>query len=253
MVVYNQTTDAMLSVMTPSQPFIPRRPKLSLQTALPPAPISQIQHQTNLDLRSDNASPTVQNTYSNAFDVPLSISSLPACFRVECFPHHVNTDSTIKTESSHAPPFHQNVPYAMAIGTKSILRNSPIPRPYLHARRPRIFPTIKRVSFRTDVTPEIIPTQEVDADALADARTVENIKTWSADFDQQADFVTRCSLCIDRPRSLFNGPVVEAYTNPVLSAMNGGCDRHSPRNSELGSPEDDCADMSSVEGKGELS
>ena len=242
----------MLSVMTPSQPFISRRPKLSLQTALPPAPISQIQHQANLDLRSDNASPTVQNTYSNAFDVPLPISSIPACFRVDCNPLRVNSDSTIKRESSHAPPFHQYVPYAMAIGTHSILRNSPIPRPYLHARRPRRFPIIKRVSFRIDVTPEIIPTSEVDADALTDARALEKIETWSADFDRQADLVTRRSSGIDRPRSWNNGPVVEAYTNPMSSAMNGGCDWHSPGNSELGTPEDDYADMSSAKGKGEV-
>ncbi|KAL8915645.1 MAG: hypothetical protein Q9172_006814 [Xanthocarpia lactea] len=166
--------NAMISIMPTPRPLTPKRPKLSLQTSTISTLPGSKQSRTALsNISSAVDSPTTyRNTYENAFEpspsTPVSAKPHPD----EAFtqirqaqrpsPHTSHSSPSISTASS-APesPFANTAPYTVALGARSILRNSPLPRRYTThlSNRPakRMFHPVKRVSFPETLV-ELIPT-----------------------------------------------------------------------------------------------
>ena len=152
------------SVFTRSSPVL--RPKLFLQTSLlQPPPLSPQNSETALSLGLATNLPHCRNAYSNALgdSSPLSSTSCSA----PCSPHaqFSPSSSPVPSASSFA------VPYSLPIGTRPILRNSPLPPRHdfsiTTARAPRrIFHSIKRVAFSENPL-EMLPTPVFD-DPAAD-------------------------------------------------------------------------------------
>ncbi|KAL8730268.1 MAG: hypothetical protein Q9166_004151 [cf. Caloplaca sp. 2 TL-2023] len=164
----------MTSIMPTPRPLTPKRPKLSLQTSTISTLPATKQSRTALsNLSSVVDSPTTyRNTYENAFEAtpstPLSAKPLPGQaftpFRQPSIPspQASHSSSSISTVSSGpSSPFANAAPYTVALGSRSILRNSPLPRRHttnLSARSAkRMFHPVKRVSFPETLV-EMIPT-----------------------------------------------------------------------------------------------
>ncbi|KAL8920113.1 MAG: hypothetical protein Q9208_006466 [Pyrenodesmia sp. 3 TL-2023] len=183
--------DAMLSVMQPTRPLTPKRPKLSLQTITGPTLLASNKSQTALNNISSavDTPTTLRNTNENAFEVPPStpVSAHPPTNEAFSQLRHSERPSP-RTASSASPkstvscgptsPFANNAPYTQALGVRSILRNSPLPRRHLAnmSNRPakRMFQPIKRVIFQETLI-EMIPTPVLsDTEASADDIVVES-------------------------------------------------------------------------------
>ncbi|KAL8681264.1 MAG: hypothetical protein Q9186_002642 [Xanthomendoza sp. 1 TL-2023] len=164
----------MISIMPTPRPLTPKRPKLSLQTSTISTLPAGKQSRTALsNLTSVVASPTTyRNTYDNAFEATTStpVSAKPhpedALNQIRHSqrpsPQTSRSSSSISTVSSGPPsPFANAAPYTIALGPRSILRNSPLPRRHttsLSNRPPkRMFHPVKRVSFPETLI-EMIPT-----------------------------------------------------------------------------------------------
>ncbi|MCJ1358703.1 MAG: hypothetical protein MMC33_008703 [Icmadophila ericetorum] len=166
----SQSTASTMSALTlsPMGTASPgaRRPKLSLQTASLPLSFAR-KSNTGLSLTVATDSPTVRNTYTNAFNQPpvpsLSLSRPPA--RVpslvlvpEAPPSRSNSLSDASSSASSDTP---TIPYSLPMTCCSILRNSPLPIraiSTISTRAPRrMFPPVKRVSFN-DKLVELMPT-----------------------------------------------------------------------------------------------
>ncbi|CAL8580353.1 hypothetical protein XPA_006082 [Xanthoria parietina] len=168
------TADAMISIMPTPRPLTPKRPKLSLQTStISTLPSSKHSRTALSNLSSAVDSPTTyRNTYENAFEptpsTPVSAKPHPD----EAFtqirpvqrpsPQTSHSSSSISTVSSGSnSPFANTAPYTVALGARSILRNSPLPRRHTThlSNRPakRMFHPVKRVSFPETLV-EMIPT-----------------------------------------------------------------------------------------------
>jgi hypothetical protein len=150
---------AFASTATPSVTHntnITKRPKLSLETSS--LPIALGRSSTDLARACSTASPTVHNTFRNAYVValPLSVIETPSVARLS----HRN----IRFGSLRAD---EDVPYQLPRGLQSILRNSPLAK--MHLRRASVsvsagaiseqrrvyFPAKKQVSFRHQLEEEI--------------------------------------------------------------------------------------------------
>ncbi|EDU48934.1 hypothetical protein PtrSN002B_006882 [Pyrenophora tritici-repentis] len=164
-----------MSSMTTQLPIIPPRqapprPKLSINTEQPRI----LGKGASLRLETLSAvSPTVRNTFSNAYERPstapalqrpqrpqLSIESdFPACSSAST-PSSASTLSSTLTSASNDSATH-SIPYKQPHNLASILSNSParsiIPRK-MNSSRP-MFPAEKRVSFRTPLEEEITTTK----------------------------------------------------------------------------------------------
>lgn len=159
-----------------------KRPKLSLQTSS--LPITFGKSSTALAIAASavpTASPTVVNTFNNAYDMPHRFSPAGAS--------PTGTRSARPT-SRLVSPFASSKddrPYQVSLGLKSILRNSPIPSGLRRSSlcpagesprtgRRALFPPEKRVTFRVAVEEEIqtttyiakhsdLPSDEEDSDS----------------------------------------------------------------------------------------
>ena len=162
------------SVLSPQRPVIPKRPKLSLQTSTVPIPFAP-KSANALSISHTHDSPTLRNTYSNAFRVPNTIK-LTSPQQTE----HYTSQSKLKEFSSphgSSPSQHSysdatpSVPYYLPMGARGILRNSPIPPRHVSAtsaRAPRrIFPPIKRVMFHETLV-ELMPTPVIEESEPSD-------------------------------------------------------------------------------------
>ncbi|SLM33375.1 hypothetical protein LPUS_01858 [Lasallia pustulata] len=168
-----------LSMMSSSQPPA-KRPKLSVQTSMLPLSLGH-KSTTALTLSIATDTPTVSNTYANAFDVPpIHEPKEPARLTRHERPisppsSTSSTSSTTTSSSRYTSPFPASIPYTVPMTARSILRNSPLPRRHLSAtsaRTPKImFPPVKRVMFH-DRLEELIPTPIVDE--LSDNDTSED-------------------------------------------------------------------------------
>lgn len=151
------------TTMTQSQPQAAsqKRPKLSLQTSS--LPITFGKSSTALTIAASTlpiASPTVLNTFNNAYDMPHRLSPV--------------TNSPTGTRSARptsriVSPFASNKedrPYQIPLGVKSILRNSPIPSGLRRSSlcpagesprtsRRALFPAAKKVAFPVVLEEEI--------------------------------------------------------------------------------------------------
>ncbi|KAL8718957.1 MAG: hypothetical protein Q9225_003969 [Loekoesia sp. 1 TL-2023] len=181
--------------MPTPRPLTPKRPKLSLQTSTLSTPPASNRSRTALNHFSSavDSPTTFRNTYDNAFEPPPStpVSAIPRAD--DAFtqlrqserpsPHTSSSSSSISTMSSGpTSPFANTAPYTLAMGSRSILRNSPLPRRHLAhlPNRPpkRMFRPIKRVSFPENPV-EMIPTpvlSDSDIDGVEKAE-VERIPT----------------------------------------------------------------------------
>ena len=137
-----------------------KRPKLSLQTAnVSSLPAGQ-KSRTALNLTVVTQTPTCGTSYANAFNGPFtevtstssdgypSQQSSPVG---RSSPGSSSSSATTLT-SCHTSPFSPAMPYCLPLGSRSILRNSPLPRRLVSAsstRTPRVFfPRTKKVCFR---------------------------------------------------------------------------------------------------------
>lgn len=161
-----QVAGAMLSVMPPVRPSASKRPKLSLQTSIPPSSPTQ-KLGACLNLSTD--SPTTRNTNVNAQEPPPPPPTPCSALRPQVnFPSSLPASSSTTSSSSTSglSPFSNSTPYILPIGTHSILRNSPIPRRHLSAtsaRQPkRMFSPIKRVAFQEELV-DILPAPDLEA------------------------------------------------------------------------------------------
>ncbi|KAL5048929.1 hypothetical protein BDW71DRAFT_11566 [Aspergillus fruticulosus] len=131
------------------------RPKLTLQTSSLPMSFSTSSTGLSLSLATGpTASPTVRNTFKNAYDVTYPPSATASPSR-----------SSSNRFSKPSSPYTPSNPYQLPIGLKSILRNS-----YLESTKRRsnsvgpsngstsrrvFFPTKKQVSYRYPLEEEI--------------------------------------------------------------------------------------------------
>ncbi|MCJ1253387.1 hypothetical protein MMC24_001198 [Lignoscripta atroalba] len=152
----------------------PGRPKLSLQTSTLPLPFAH-KSTTALSLSISTDSPTVRNTYANAFDVsstskPREVTGQPQ--PEEHTSPQSSSPSATSSTSSQTSPVSTTIPYSLPIGSRSILRNSPLPRRLTSAtsaRAPRrMFPPVKRVVFQESLV-EIMPTPIIDESDASDS------------------------------------------------------------------------------------
>ncbi|TPR03860.1 NADH oxidoreductase (quinone), F subunit [Aspergillus niger] len=139
---------------------ISSRPKLTLQTTSLPRTFGTSSTGLSLSIAAGTASPTVRNTFKNAYEVtgPSSATASPSS-------KHPSNLRFSKPSS----PFTTHNPYQLPLGVKSILRNSPLeptcrrragsvattgPNGGPSARRV-FFPAKKQVSYRNPLEEEI--------------------------------------------------------------------------------------------------
>ena len=160
---------------------VPRGPKLTLQTSSISLPFSP-KPRLGLSINTPSTeSPTVRNTLANTFSATSSVSSpgyhQPSAPTTEQPPSIVTTPSKTfsasPSSSSEASPSSFIIPYTLAIGSHSILRNSPIPRAPISTtslRHPRrFFPDTKRVAFKEKLVDLSIPPLAQDSDSDTDS------------------------------------------------------------------------------------
>ncbi|KAL2819492.1 hypothetical protein BJX63DRAFT_11636 [Aspergillus granulosus] len=148
---------ALTSSVTTTRPSALARPKLTLQTSSLPITFGSSSTGLSLSLAAGStASPTVRNTFKNAYDVayPPSATASPS-----------RTSNTRFSKPSS--PYTSTNPYQLPLGVKSILRNSPLeakrransvaPSGPNGASTPRrvFFPTKKQVTYRYPLEEEI--------------------------------------------------------------------------------------------------
>lgn len=162
------------SSSTPTAPSkVPSRPKLTLQTSALPRTFGR--STTGLSLLT-TSSPTVHNTFKNAYDVPAPASAIPTATTTTTTttpaPSSLHCQKPSKPLCSPYPSYYSNNAgnsYQQPIGVKSILRNSPL-EPATHRRsvsvaanngngasgsRRVFFPAKKQVSYRQPLEEEI--------------------------------------------------------------------------------------------------
>ncbi|EED24426.1 conserved hypothetical protein [Talaromyces stipitatus ATCC 10500] len=166
--VSHTTAQKMIAITTTATPSvmhnttITKRPKLSLQTTSLPATFGN--SNTGLVARSCiTASPTVRNTFSNAYDIRQTLSAIdspsPSCRSADRSARH---GSPFPFSNYRSDP----MPYQQPLGVRSILRNSPLKKLSLGRRSVSIsagaidnrrvyFPAKKQVSFRNQLEEEI--------------------------------------------------------------------------------------------------
>ncbi|KAG9185540.1 hypothetical protein G6011_06871 [Alternaria panax] len=158
--------------MTTQLPIIPPprvappRPKLSINTEQPRI----LGKGASLRLDTLSAvSPTVRNTFSNAYERPATAPALQRPSRPQLTlesdqPPAFSTVNSASTSASTTPSSASTIPipYKQPHNLSSILSNSParaiIPRKMASSSRP-MFPAEKRVSFRTPLEEEITTTK----------------------------------------------------------------------------------------------
>lgn len=158
----------------PDHRTITSRPKLTLQTTSLPRTYGSSTTGLSLSFAAGpGASPTVRNTFKNAYDVtsPSSATSSPS---KAASSHRFNNPSKPSSPYLHHPTnsttFNYRSPYQLPLGVRSILRNSPLetaPRrrsgsisagasgPGGAGTRRVLFPAKKQVSYRYPLEDEI--------------------------------------------------------------------------------------------------
>ena len=156
---HSDLSEEMLAVLP--QPALNKRPKLSIQTSS--LPVTFGKSSTALLMTATalpTASPTVLNTFNNAYDLPSRPSPVSASpFTSQAARRFSRPMPSYVTES-------EDQPYKLPTGVKSILRNSFIPDTsrrssvYSNTSSPRnsrrvLFPPTKKVCFRQSLEEEI--------------------------------------------------------------------------------------------------
>ncbi|GLI75399.1 hypothetical protein PoHVEF18_003653 [Penicillium ochrochloron] len=153
---------------------ITSRPKLTLQTTSLPRTFGSSTTGLSLSFAAGTASPTVRNTFKNAYDVasPASATSSPSSKAPPSL--RFNSNKPISPYVHHANnnpnSFIYRSPYQLPLGVRSILRNSPLEStsrrrsgsisagtsgPGGAGARRVFFPAKKQVSYRNPLEEEI--------------------------------------------------------------------------------------------------
>ncbi|OJJ49471.1 hypothetical protein ASPZODRAFT_150354 [Penicilliopsis zonata CBS 506.65] len=157
-----------LPTSQPPQPALPsqnisrptitsQRPKLTLQTSALPKTFGNSNTGLSLSfVANTGASPTVRNTFRNAYDFSAPSSATASPSKSSNKPSKLSTSSTVSNNN--------NAPYQLPLGVRSILRNSPL-EPTSRRRslsiastaatRRVFFPAKKQVSYRYPLEEEI--------------------------------------------------------------------------------------------------
>ena len=157
-------------------PGNPKRPKLSLQTTASAQPAASRPFSGLTTSFAAADSPTTLNTQSNALKSPSSprssrgssparsaSSTLSVCSTL----HPPSSSTSASSISSSESPA---IPYALPLGARSILRNSPLPPRHISttSRTPkRMFTPTKRVLF-SDALVELLPTPIIEGSDESD-------------------------------------------------------------------------------------
>ena len=193
------TTGEMLTLAP--QPVPSKRPKLSLQTSS--LPITFGKSSTALAMTASalpTASPTVLNTFNNAYDLPRrpSPASTPASTpRL--------TQRPPRTMASLVSRREDDWPYKVPLGIRGILRNTPIPAPMRvssvcsNSASPRngrrvFFPPTKRVCYRHPLEEEVTTVRFIarhsDLSSSDESDPDSAPETESEDLDESFDAAT---------------------------------------------------------------
>ncbi|OKL60027.1 hypothetical protein UA08_04751 [Talaromyces atroroseus] len=166
-VVSPTTAQKMIALTTTATPSvlqnttITKRPKLSLQTASLPATFGN--SNTGLARTCLTASPTVRNTFSNAYEIKQVLSAIESPSPCRSADRGARYGSPFLSNNHRSDA----MPYQLPLGVRSILRNSPLKRLTLRRRSVSIsagpvsenrrvyFPARKQVSFRNNLEEEI--------------------------------------------------------------------------------------------------
>ncbi|RMJ23714.1 hypothetical protein PHISP_05420 [Aspergillus sp. HF37] len=98
---------------------VPSKPKLTLQTRCLPRTSGTSSTGLSFFASGANASPTVRNTFKNAYDVPAPSSATASPSKTPNKPSKPALSHVTNNHSSSSP-------YQLPLGVKSILRNSPL-------------------------------------------------------------------------------------------------------------------------------
>ncbi|PLB55029.1 hypothetical protein P170DRAFT_470457 [Aspergillus steynii IBT 23096] len=159
----NMTCSLSSNATTEHRPTVSSRPKLTLQTSSLPRTFGTSSTGLSLSLAGGaTASPTVRNTFKNAYDAALPSSATASPSKT--------SNSRFSKPSSPYPSHNQNSnnPYQLPLGVKSILRNSPL-EPTCRLRSASVatsanggtgsrrvfFPAKKQVNYRQPLEEEI--------------------------------------------------------------------------------------------------
>ncbi|KAL4871678.1 hypothetical protein BDV12DRAFT_163550 [Aspergillus spectabilis] len=186
-----------LTSNAPSRPAL-ARPKLTLQTSSLPMTFGSSSTGLSLSLAAGaTASPTVRNTFKNAYDVAYPSSATAS-------PSRSNNNRFSKPTS----PYTSSSPYQLPLGVKSILSNSLLES---NKRRPNsvaqtgpngastsrrvFFPTKKQVSYRYPLEEEITTVRFTTrhSDIVSDPET-ESCETSS---EEDSDYSTSSQVSSD--------------------------------------------------------
>ncbi|KAI4203289.1 MAG: hypothetical protein LQ350_001986 [Teloschistes chrysophthalmus] len=179
--------------MPTARPLAPKRPKLSLQTSTKVVPLANSRSwiassnvpslvEAPTSSRGDisegseaaSATPTSTNPRSEETSAQLPQAERPS-------PQNSVSSSSVSSistlSSGPSSPFAATTPYTLGIGSRSILRNSPLPRrSLLHvaSRSPkRLFQPMRRVRFHEPIV-EWIPPATSELDTSPDDNPDEN-------------------------------------------------------------------------------
>lgn len=182
---YSAPSPSSATTPTPGEtrPKLATKPKLTLQTTSLPRTFGR--SSTGLSLSLATASPTVSNTFKNAYDVPCPASAIPT----------TSSSSTSSPTKSSTPLRHSRQassgnPYQLPLGVKSILRNSPLDHSHRRSvsistngggngasgSRRVFFPTKKQVTYRQPLEEEIRTVHYVvrHSDLIAEEKSVSD-------------------------------------------------------------------------------
>ncbi|KAL8778165.1 MAG: hypothetical protein Q9203_002175 [Teloschistes exilis] len=167
---------AMMSTIPTARPLTPKRPKLSLQTSTDVVPsansrswiassntpsLVEAPTPSRADIKESTEAVSATPTFAN----PRSEETLAQLYQAERpSPQHSVSSSSISSistiSSGPSSPFATTTPYTLGIGSRSILRNSPLPRRsllHVSSRSPkRMFQPMRRVRFHEPIV-EWIP------------------------------------------------------------------------------------------------
>ena len=148
--------DQML-VASPSPLSPSKRPKLSLQTSSVPVAVGKSTTALAVSMSAlQSASPTVRNTFNNAYDIPLRPSPIGISPSTK-WPRSVPSTISKREEQPYEIPHNikgilRNPPYVSSLRRSTLAAtNSASPR----SGRRVFFPPIKKVMYRTPLEEEI--------------------------------------------------------------------------------------------------
>ncbi|PTU18242.1 hypothetical protein P175DRAFT_0419223, partial [Aspergillus ochraceoroseus IBT 24754] len=197
-----------------SRPSALSRPKLTLQTSSLPITFGSSSTGLSLSLAAGTASPTVRNTFKNAYDLPCPQSATASPSR---------STSRLSKPSS---PFTSTNPYQLPLGVRSILRNTPLeptrrrsnsvapggPTGASGSRRV-YFPPKKQVTYRNPLE-EVIKTVVYTA-RHSDLDSEPEPEISEAGSDEESDYSASTSSSTSSSSSITSDEDADPNSNPT--------------------------------------